>query len=62
MDSLESALGAVFFLDISNKKMYNINSKRISINAKFKALGRKIEVRVDIAEFISDILFDVIFA
>jgi hypothetical protein len=28
------------------------------VNAKFKALGLKIEVRVDIAEFISDILFD----
>lgn len=25
MDSSESALGAVFFLDISNKKMYNMN-------------------------------------
>lgn len=25
VDSSESVLGAVFFLDISNKKMYNIN-------------------------------------
>jgi hypothetical protein len=25
VDSLESALGAEFFLDISNKKMYNMN-------------------------------------
>ena len=44
------------------KRTKAYKSKRISINAKFKALGRKIEVRVDIAEFISDILFDVIFA
>ena len=41
-------------------KVYKI--ERISVNAEFKALGKKIEVRFEIAEFISDILFDVIFA
>lgn len=46
----------------NGKRTKAYKSKRISVNMKFKALGQKIEVKFEIAEFISDILFDVIFA
>ena len=48
VDSLESALGAEFFLDISNKKMYNIN--RVGENVTF-IMKPKVEGRIQITQY-----------
>ena len=41
-------------------KAYKI--ERMSVNANFKALGKKVDIRFEISEFIGDIIFDVVFA
>ncbi len=45
----------------NGKRTKEYKIKRMSVNAKFKILGRKVDMYFDIGEYFADILFEVIF-